>query len=51
LALVSQEPVLYQGTIRDNILMGTRDEEKVSEDRVIRACRDADIYDLVLSLP
>lgn len=50
LALVSQEPTLYQGTIRDNILMGTNNPN-VTEEAIIKACQDADIYDLVLSLP
>lgn len=50
LALVSQEPILYQGTIRENILMGTSDPN-VTEEVIVKACKDADIYDLVLSLP
>jgi ATP-binding cassette subfamily B (MDR/TAP) protein 1 len=50
LALVSQEPTLYQGTIRDNILLGT-DREDVSEDEIVVACREANIYDFVMSLP
>jgi ATP-binding cassette subfamily B (MDR/TAP) protein 1 len=50
LALVGQEPVLYQGTIRENILVGTSDPN-VTEEAIVKACKDADIYDLVLSLP
>jgi ATP-binding cassette subfamily B (MDR/TAP) protein 1 len=50
LALVSQEPTLYQGTIRDNILLGT-DREDVSEDEIVVACNEANIYDFVMSLP
>ncbi|KAK6086074.1 Leptomycin B resistance protein pmd1-like protein 2 [Seiridium cupressi] len=50
LALVSQEPVLYQGTIRENILLGSHASE-VTEDAIIRACKESNIYDLVLSLP
>ncbi|KAJ5932023.1 hypothetical protein N7516_006512 [Penicillium verrucosum] len=50
LALVSQEPTLYQGTIRENIILGTNDED-VSEERVIQACKDANIYDFIISLP
>ncbi len=50
LALVSQEATLYQGTIKDNILLGI-DTEDVSDERVIRACKDANIYDFIMSLP
>jgi ATP-binding cassette subfamily B (MDR/TAP) protein 1 len=50
LALVSQEPTLYQGTIRDNILLGT-EREDVSEDEIVIACKEANIYDFVMSLP
>jgi len=50
LALVSQEPTLYQGTVRENILLGA-DREDVPEEDVIRACKDANIYDFILSLP
>jgi ATP-binding cassette subfamily B (MDR/TAP) protein 1 len=49
IALVSQEPVLYSGTIRENILLGT--EAEVGEEEVIRACKDANIYDFIVSFP
>ena len=50
LSLVSQEPTLYQGTIKDNILLGVTDDQ-VSEDELIRACKNANIYDFIMSLP
>ncbi|KAH8647770.1 P-loop containing nucleoside triphosphate hydrolase protein [Xylariales sp. PMI_506] len=50
LALVNQEPVLYLGSIRDNIVMGSNDQN-VTDDAVMAACKDANIYDFVLSLP
>lgn len=50
LALVSQEPMLYQGSIRDNILMGSNDPS-VTDEVIIKACKDANIYDMVMSLP
>ncbi|KAA6412244.1 MAG: P-loop containing nucleoside triphosphate hydrolase [Lasallia pustulata] len=50
LALVSQEPTLYQGTIRENILLGVvRDD--VSEEAIVQACEDANIHEFILSLP
>jgi ATP-binding cassette subfamily B (MDR/TAP) protein 1 len=50
LALVSQEPALYQGTVRENILLGSNKPD-VSEEAIVKACKDANIYDFILSLP
>lgn len=50
LALVSQEPTLYQGSIRDNILLGA-DRDNVPESEIEHACREANIYDFIMSLP
>jgi ATP-binding cassette subfamily B (MDR/TAP) protein 1 len=50
IALVSQEPTLYQGTIRENILLGTSDES-VPDSAIEFACREANIYDFIVSLP
>ncbi len=50
LALVSQEPTLYQGSIRENVLLGA-DRDDVPDDAIIQACRDANIYDFIVSLP
>ena len=50
LALVSQEPTLYQGSIRENVLLGA-DKPDVSEEAIIQACKDANIYDFIISLP
>ncbi|BFZ54826.1 hypothetical protein PYCC9005_001863 [Savitreella phatthalungensis] len=50
IALVSQEPTLYQGTIRFNITLGAH-EEDVPEEAIVQACRDANILDFIQSLP
>ncbi|KAF4594834.1 multidrug resistance-type transporter protein [Ophiocordyceps camponoti-floridani] len=50
LSLVAQEATLFQGTIRDNIMMGV-DESTVSEAQLHQACRDASIHDFIVSLP
>ncbi|RAH40876.1 ABC multidrug transporter Mdr1 [Aspergillus brunneoviolaceus CBS 621.78] len=50
LSLVSQEPTLYQGTIRENILLGVTGEE-VPEEALVKACKEANIYDFIMSLP
>lgn len=52
LALVSQEPTLYAGSIRFNILLGSNKPiDEVTEDELISACKDANIYDFITSLP
>jgi ATP-binding cassette, subfamily B (MDR/TAP), member 1 len=50
LALVSQEPTLYQGTIKENILLG-EDRDDVPDEQIIQACKDANIYTFIMSLP
>jgi len=52
IALVSQEPTLYQGTIRENILLGAdREDSAVSDEMIEHACREANIWDFIQSLP
>ncbi|KIO30809.1 hypothetical protein M407DRAFT_68753 [Tulasnella calospora MUT 4182] len=52
IALVSQEPTLYAGTIRFNILLGaTKPTSEVTQDEIDQACRDANILDFIQSLP
>ncbi|KAK2738609.1 GTPase-activating protein [Onygenales sp. PD_40] len=50
LSLVSQEPTLYQGTIRENILLGI-DKDDAPEEQIVEACKAANIYDFIMSLP
>lgn len=50
-SLVSQEPNLFCGTIRDNILFGLADPKSVTEGRIHQVCRDAYIHDFIVSLP
>lgn len=50
LAIVSQEPILYQGTIRENILLGAPDGV-LPDGEMERACREADIFEFISSLP
>jgi len=52
LALVSQEPTLYAGTIRFNILLGAiKPIEEVTQKEVEEACRKANILDFIEELP
>ncbi|KAF2463255.1 multidrug resistance protein 3 [Lindgomyces ingoldianus] len=48
-SLVGQEPTLYSGTIRENLALGL--STTVSEDEIVQACKDANIYDFITSLP
>ncbi|GKT93660.1 LOW QUALITY PROTEIN: ABC transporter [Colletotrichum tofieldiae] len=52
--LVSQETMLFQGSISDNILLGLPDDEAIApnaHERVERACRSANMHDFISSLP
>lgn len=51
LSLVSQEPRLFDGTIRENLVLGLPNAELVGEDELVQACRDAEIHDFITSLP
>ena len=49
ISLVAQEPTLFQGTIKENILLGV--DENAPTERLHQACRDAEIHDFISSLP
>ncbi|KAK0623131.1 P-loop containing nucleoside triphosphate hydrolase protein [Immersiella caudata] len=49
IALVSQEPTLYQGTIKENILLGAPHD--ITDEQIVFACQEANIYEFILSLP
>ncbi|GAB7328849.1 hypothetical protein MBLNU13_g00727t2 [Cladosporium sp. NU13] len=51
IALVQQEPVLYSGSIRENVSMGVIESMEPSEAQVEDALRSANILDFVKSLP
>ncbi|TGO14300.1 hypothetical protein BTUL_0055g00500 [Botrytis tulipae] len=48
--LVSQNTVLFEGTLRNNILLGVRDLSSIDE-RLENAAKDANIHDFIISLP
>lgn len=50
LSLVAQEPTLFQGTLRENILLGA-DVAGVTDAQLHAVCRDASIHDFIVSLP
>jgi len=49
LAIVSQEPILYSGTIRSNIALGAT--TAVTDDDIMAAAESANIADFIRSLP
>ncbi|KAJ7644192.1 P-loop containing nucleoside triphosphate hydrolase protein [Roridomyces roridus] len=52
IALVSQEPTLYAGTVRFNILLGAiKPHEEVTQEDIEQACRNANILEFIQSLP
>ncbi|KAJ3989819.1 P-loop containing nucleoside triphosphate hydrolase protein [Lentinula detonsa] len=52
IALVSQEPTLYAGTVRFNILLGAiKPENEVTQEEIEDACRKANILEFIQSLP
>jgi ATP-binding cassette subfamily B (MDR/TAP) protein 1 len=49
MSLVQQEPLLYMGSVRQNVALGL--DYEPSEDETNEACRQANILDFVSSLP
>ncbi|XP_057447541.1 ABC transporter B family member 15-like isoform X2 [Lotus japonicus] len=50
IALVSQEPTLFGGTIRENIAYGSSASDKVGESEIIEAAKEANAHDFIASL-
>ncbi|PNY28035.1 Multidrug resistance protein 1B, partial [Tolypocladium capitatum] len=50
ISLVAQEATLFQGSLRENILLGV-DDNIVTDAQLHQACRDASIHDFIVSLP
>ena len=51
MALVQQEPVLFQGSIRDNIALGDGGDGTPTDAEILAACEQANIGEFVASLP
>ena len=47
ISFVGQVSTVYQGSIRENIVLGV--DEEVSEEALVKACKEARIYDFTLS--
>ncbi|KAL3496016.1 P-loop containing nucleoside triphosphate hydrolase protein [Aspergillus germanicus] len=51
IALVPQESVLFEGTIKFNIALGSRPGHEASMSEIEEACRLANIHDTIVALP
>ncbi|KAL7940157.1 multidrug resistance protein [Trichoderma barbatum] len=51
IGLVSQEPNLYRGTIKMNLTVGFDEDLKPSDAAIEEACKEANIYEFITSLP
>lgn len=49
LSLVDQDPILFQGSIRDNIAYGLPDED-VDEEQIIQAAKEANAHEFITKL-
>ncbi|XP_058821375.1 ATP-binding cassette sub-family B member 10, mitochondrial [Topomyia yanbarensis] len=48
---VNQEPVLFSGSIRENILYGLNSDENISESDIQRVIREAHVYEFAKDFP
>ncbi|ORX91110.1 lipid A export ATP-binding/permease protein msbA [Clohesyomyces aquaticus] len=48
--LVTQEPTLFDGTVRENLILGLPSGSATPQDAIDAACKAAEIYDFVVSL-
>ncbi|EPQ28417.1 uncharacterized protein PFL1_04244 [Pseudozyma flocculosa PF-1] len=51
MAYVSQDPILYEGSIRWNLCLGSLDPQSVTQAQLEDACQKACILDFILGLP
>ncbi|CAG8737867.1 278_t:CDS:2, partial [Racocetra fulgida] len=51
IALVSQEPSLYDMTIKENLTFGSRPGQNITQDDIENACREANIHEFIVELP
>ena len=49
--IVSQEPVLFDMSVRDNIAYGDNSRDDIPIDEIIQAAKNANIHDFIQTLP
>lgn len=47
MGFVSQEPILFSGSIMENLLYGVEDESKISQDDINQTCKMAGAYQFI----
>ncbi|KAF5271185.1 hypothetical protein FQR65_LT05329 [Abscondita terminalis] len=48
---VSQEPILFSSSIRENILYGADEPDTVTEEQLLEVAKEANVYEFVKQLP
>ena len=48
---VTQEPILFSSTIRDNIAYGAEDPDSVTDQEIEQAAKEANAHDFVMGFP
>lgn len=51
IALVPQDPSLFQGSVRFNVGLGAPSDREATQEEIEEACRIANIHDVIVSLP
>ncbi|KAL4922130.1 P-loop containing nucleoside triphosphate hydrolase protein [Aspergillus aurantiobrunneus] len=51
ISLVAQEPHVFSGTIKENLLLGMDSTDDTLDDQMVQACKDAEIHEFIASLP
>jgi len=51
MGIVSQEPVLFASTIAENIKLGAKWGDEITQTQVETAAKEANCYDFITSLP
>ncbi|XP_014242218.1 multidrug resistance protein 1-like isoform X2 [Cimex lectularius] len=51
IGLVTQEPVLFDCSIKENIAYGAREPSKVKDNQIFEAAKTANIHDFIVNLP
>ncbi|KAI7851625.1 putative ABC transporter protein [Circinella umbellata] len=51
IGVVGQEPVLFNMSIKQNLLMGVTDPEMITQDDIIEACKKANCHTFISQLP
>lgn len=48
---VSQEPILFSCSIKENILYGAEEPDKITDEDLVKVCKEANVYEFVQQLP